>query len=163
MQMLKNQLNMQDVFLQIDRVHHEVIHVDDEPSFGEVVCKDMVHECLEGRWRIALAEEHHHRFIEPIKSSESGLPLIGLLNLNVVIFPPNVQFGEVLGVFQSIDEVGDTREGVSIFDGMGVDVVIVLAGTEHAVFPQDKEEEGCLWGLGGDDLSFLEVFINECL
>ena len=61
MQMLKNQLNMRDVFLQIDRVHHEVVHIDDEPSFRKVVGEDMVHERLKGRWGVALAEEHNRR------------------------------------------------------------------------------------------------------
>jgi len=68
------------MFLQIDQVHHEVIHVDNEPPFCKVISEDMIHECLEDRQRIALAKEHHHRFIECIRSSESGFSLIGLLN-----------------------------------------------------------------------------------
>jgi len=76
-------------------VHHEVVHINDEPSFRKVISEDMVHECLKGRRRVALAEEHYCRFIEPVRSSESGLPLVSLLNLNVVIPPLDIEFGEI--------------------------------------------------------------------
>jgi len=132
-QMLENQPNMRDVFVQVSRVHHEVVHVDDEPSFRKVVSEDIIHECLKGRLRVALAEEHNCRFVEPVRSSESGLPLVGLLNLNIVIPPPDIEFGEILGVFESVDEVGDMRKRVSILDHMRVYVAIVLTGLERSI------------------------------
>ena len=64
-------------------------------------------------------------------------------------------------MFQCIDEVGDMREGISVFDGMQVDVMIVLAGTEHVIFLQNKEEGRHLQGFEGNDLALLQVFINE--
>jgi len=143
-------------------MHHEIIHIDDEPSLCKVISKDMVHECLEGRWGVALAEEHYCRFIEPIRSSESSFSLVNLINLNIVIPPLNVQFDEVPEVFQHVDKVKDTREGVSILDSMGVDIIVVLTGTKHAILLQNKEEREHLWKLGGDDLILLQVLINEC-
>jgi len=125
-------------------VHHEVVHVDDEPSFHKVVGEDMVHERLEGRWRVALAEEHDCWFIEPIRSSESGLPLVGLLNPNVVIFPPDIKFHEVTRMFESVDEVEDMRKRVSILDLMRIYIVVILAWMEHTILLWDKEEGGCL-------------------
>ena len=122
----------------------------------------MVHECLKDGWRIALAEEHHRWFIKPIKSSESSLPLIGLLYPNIVIPPPDIKFGKIPGVFESVDEVGDTRKRIGILDHMRVDIGIILAGAEHSILLWDKEERGCLWGLGRKDLFFLEILIDEC-
>jgi len=127
-------------------VHHEVVHVDDEPSFHKVVGEDMVHECLEGRRRVALAEKHNRRFIEPVRSSESGLPLVSLLNPNIVISPLNIEFREVTRVFESVNEVGDMRKRVSVLDHMRIYIAVILAGTEHAILLQDKEERGCLQG-----------------
>jgi len=142
-------------------VHHKVVHIDDEPSFHKVVGKDMVHEHLESWRRIALAKEHHHGFVEPIRSSESGLPLIGLLNPNVVISPSDIEFREILGVFESVNEVGDTRKGVGVLDHMRVNVTIVLAGMERAILLRDKEEGGRLQRLRREDLSFFEILIDE--
>ena len=44
---------------------------------------------------------------------------------------------------------------------MGVQVAIVLARAERAVFLCNKEKRGGLWGLGRNDSSSLKVFINE--
>jgi len=99
------------------------------------------------RQRIALAEEHHCWFIKPVRSSESGLPLIGLLNPNIVVPSLDVQFGEVAGMFESINKIRDTRERISILDGVKMDISVVLAGMEHAILLWDKEEGGCLQGL----------------
>jgi len=53
-------------------VHHEVTHIDDEPSLCKIISEDIVHECLEDRQRIALVKEHHHRLIKPVRSSEKS-------------------------------------------------------------------------------------------
>ena len=94
-----------------------------------------------------MAKEHYCRFIEPIRSSESGFPLVSLLNPNVVVPPPDVQLSEIPGMLQSIDEVRNTRKEIGVLDGMRIDVAIVLARIEHAILLQNKEEEGCLWEL----------------
>jgi len=125
-------------------VHHEVVHINDEPSFREVVGKDMVHERLKGRQGVALAKEHNCRFIEPVRSSESGLPLVGLLNLNIVIPPLDIEFSEIPRVFESIDEVRDMRKRVSILDHMRIYISIVLTGVECSILLWDKEERGHL-------------------
>ena len=162
-QTLKNKSNTRDVFLQINRVHHEVVHIDDEPSFGKVISEDVVHECLKRRRRIALAKEHHRRFVKPIRSSESGLPLVGLLYPNVVISPSDIEFRKVARVFERIDEIRDTREGVGVFDRMRIDIAVVLARAERSILLRHEEERGRLRGLGRDDLSFLEILIDEHL
>ena len=43
-----------------------------------------------------------------------------------------------------------------------VKVVIILARVESPILLWDKEEWGSLWGLGGYNLSGLQVFIDEC-
>ena len=118
---------------------------------------------MKGRQRVALAKEHNHRFVEPVRSSESGLSLISLLNPNVVISPPDIEFGEILGVFESVNEVRNMRKRVSILDGMRINVVIILARAERSILLQDKEEGGRLRGVHREDLFLLEILINECL
>ena len=142
-------------------MHHEVIHIDNEPTFHEVISEDMVHEHLKGRRRVALAKEHN--FVKPIRSSESSLPLVSLLNPNIVIPLPDIKFGEVPRVFESVDKVRDTRKRVSILDCMRIHISVVLAGVERSILLWDEEEWGRLRGLRRKDLFFFEILIDEHL
>ena len=81
--------------------------------------------------------------------NEGCLPLISILDANVVVSPLDVKLGEDLGIFYLVDEVLDQWEGVGILDSVGVDVSIVLAGSEgvRGVLLIDKEEGACLEGV----------------
>ena len=78
---------------------------------------------------------------------EGHLPLVSILNADVVVSPSDIKFGEDLGIFHLVDEVLDQREGVGIFDSVGVDISVVLAWSEGvgSVLLID-EEEGCRLG-----------------
>ena len=43
---------------------------------------------------------------------------MSILDVDIVVFPPDVKLGEVSCIFEFIDEVRDEREGVDISDGM---------------------------------------------
>jgi len=66
-------------------------------------------------------------------------------------------------MFESVDEVIDTRKRVSVLDHMRIYIVIILVRAERSILLWNKEEEGCLWEFRGKDLPFLEIFINERL
>ena len=102
-------------------------------------------------------------FVKPIRSSESGLPLVGLLDSNIVVSPPNIQFSKISGMLQSVNKVRDTGERVGILDGMRVDITVILAGAEHPILLRDKEEGRCLRELQGKDLSLFQILVNEHL
>ena len=63
----------------------------------------MAHECLESWWGIAETEKHDCGFIKTEGSDECGLPLIFLLNMNVVVTLSYVELGEESGVLHVID------------------------------------------------------------
>ena len=63
----------------------------------------MVHECLECRRSIAETEKHDCGFIEAEGSNERSLPLIFFVNVNVVISPLYIKFGEEGGILHVID------------------------------------------------------------
>ena len=86
-------------FFQSFSTYQDIVHVDDEPSFCDHVSEGGVHNSLEGRWRVALAEEHHKQLIETIWSDECCFPLISFLDTNVVIPPLDIHLGEVFGSF----------------------------------------------------------------
>ena len=80
---------------------------------------------------------------------EGCFPLVSIPDVNVVVSPSDIKFGEDLGIFHLANEVLDQWERVGIFDSMCVDISIVLARLEGitSVFFVDKEEGGCLGGV----------------
>ena len=110
-------------------VDSHVVHVDLKPPLQKHVCKDMVHESLESGGSIAEPQEHDGGFKESHVGNESSFPLVFLSDVNVVISPTNVKLGEQDGFLHVVNEFGDQGERVSILDGVGVQVVVILAGT----------------------------------
>ena len=127
-------------------VDSHVVHVDLKPLFWEHICKDMVHESLESGGSIAETKEHDGGFEEFHGGDESGFSLIFLLDVNVVISPVNVKFGEQGGFLHVIDEFRNEGEWIGISDGVGVQVAVILAWVKGSVLLGYKEEGG---GLGG--------------
>ena len=72
----------------------KVIHVDLQSFFSEHVSEDMVHECLECGGCITESEEHDSGFEESHGGYEGSFPLVFLSNVDVVVSPTNVKFGE---------------------------------------------------------------------
>ena len=86
-------------------------------------------------------------------SDKSCLPLIAILDANVIVSPPNIELGEDGGILDFIDKVGDERQRVGVFDGMLVQVSVILARTESCVFLSYKEEARRLWRFRRSNLS----------
>jgi hypothetical protein len=124
----------------------EIIHVDNEPSFGDHIAEEVIHESLKCGGRVGEAKEHDSGFKEPLMGDEGSFPLVSILDADIVVSPSYVELGEDLGVSKFIDEVGDKGKGVGITNGMFIEVAVVLARVESAILLFD-EEEGC--GLGG--------------
>ena len=92
---------------------------------------------------------------------EGGLPLVTILDANIVVPPADVKLSKQFGVFEFVDEVGDEGKWIGVAGGMFVQVSVILTGAETAVLLFDKEEWGCLGGVGRANLSTVEVFLEE--
>ena len=136
----------------------EVIHVDNEPSFGDHIVEGVIHESLERGRGVGEAEEHDSGFEEPLMGDEGGFLLVSVLDTDIVVSPSYVELGKDLGVSEFIYEVGDEGEGIGVTNGMFVKISVVLAGAESAILFFDKEEGCCLRGVRRTDLSGFEVF-----
>ena len=88
---------------------------------------------------------------------------MAILDVNAVISPANIEFCEVTSIFQLVYKVRDKREGVCVVSGVFIEVVVVLAGMKFAILLFDKEEGGCLGGVGGPDFSCSKVLFKEVL
>ena len=76
---------------------------------------------------------------------EGSFPLVAVLDLYVIVPPSNVKLGEDFGIPQFVYEIGDEGEGVGVTNGVFIDIAVVLAGAESAVFLFDKKKGGGLW------------------
>ena len=85
----------------------KVVHINFKPLFGDHISEDVIHKCLKRGWGIAEAKEHHCGFKETKGSNERSLPLISVMDSNVVVPPTNIEFGTKSGVFHVINEFRD--------------------------------------------------------
>ena len=102
---------------------------------------------------VAKAEEHDSRFEESFVGDESRLPLVTILDVDIVVPPTDIKFGEVTSIFQLVNEIRNERKGVGVVGGVFVEVPVILARMEFSIFLFDKEEGGHLGGIGGTNLS----------
>ena len=82
----------------IGGVDEKIVHIDDEPSFGDHIAKRVVHEPLKGGGGVGKPEEHYGGFEESLMGDEGCFPLVTVLNSHVVVPPPDVKLSEYLGV-----------------------------------------------------------------
>ena len=79
-------------------VDEKIIHVDNEPSFGNHIAEGVVHETLEGGGGVGESKEHHGRFEEPFMGNEGCFPLVTILDSYVVVPPSDVELSKDLSV-----------------------------------------------------------------
>ena len=84
---------------------------------------------------------------------EGCFPLVTIFDVDIVVPPMNIEFSEVVSIFQLVHEVGDEGKGIGVVGGVFIEVSVVLAGAELTVFLLDKEERRCLEGIGRTNLS----------
>jgi len=110
---------------------------------------------LEGGGTVGHSKEHHERLEETVVGVEGRLLFIPGLDTYVIETPSDIKFCEVPGSA----ELGDEREGVSVFDGYGVQHAIVLDQPERTIFLFNEEHRGRYGGLGRLDSSSMQVFL----
>ena len=75
---------------------------------------------------------------------EGSFPLMSIFDLDIIVFPSDVELGEDFRPLESIDKVGNEGKRVCVMDSVFIDVVIVLTGWEATVLLFDEEERECL-------------------
>ncbi len=78
------------MFVNSFRKDEDVVQVDHDYAFCNELFKDVIHYCLEGSWAVCETEEHNKWFKQSVVCSESGLPFVTFLDVDVVEAPLNV-------------------------------------------------------------------------
>ena len=76
-----------------------------------------------------------------------------ILDVDIVVSPSDVKFGEVFCILEFVDKIRDERKRVGVLDDMLIQVAVTLAGTEFPILFFDEEKRGGLERVGGADLS----------
>jgi hypothetical protein len=125
---LKNLLHSFSVGLLIWEEDKEVIHVDNQPSFGDEILQGVIHEMLKCGRSVHEAKEHNSWFKESSRSNKGGFPLITFIYPYIVVSPSDVEFGEDLSAREFINEIGDKQKRIRISDNVFIKVTVVLTG-----------------------------------
>jgi hypothetical protein len=62
--------------------------------------------------------------------------------VDIIVSPSYVELGEVSRALESMDEIVDEGEGVSIFSRDGIECSIVLDKAELTILPLDEKDWG---------------------
>src|SRR3981189_1733339 len=130
------------MFLQRRRKDKNVVEIDGDDTLGDKVLEDLVHHRLEGRRAVGQSEVHHERFEQTAISSERRFPFIAFFYPHVVIPPADVELGEVLRAFESVNEVVNEGKGIAVLSGDQVERAIVLDKAKPSVLLFDEEDRG---------------------
>ena len=82
---LENLEGAKSMYFRVVREDEEIIHVDNEPSFGNHISEGVIHKPLEGGWGVAQSKEHDSWLEEPFMSNEDRLPLVAFFDANIVV------------------------------------------------------------------------------
>ena len=72
-------------------VDGHVVHINCEPSFRHFRCENGIHHGLKGRRGVGESEEHYSGFEQSLVGNERCLPLIPILDSDIIVAPPYVE------------------------------------------------------------------------
>ena len=114
---------------------------------------------MEDGGTVGHSEEHYKGFKEAAIGTEGCFLFISRLDSYVIETPLDIKLCEVLGSAELGDEFRDEGEGVPVLDGYGVQRVIVLDQPKQTILLFNEEYWDCDRGLGGSDLSGIQVLL----
>lgn len=126
----------------ISAVYQNVIHVNGHLSSRDQICEDRVHERLEGSRRVGEAKVYDMQLEGSLIGDECRFPLVRFLDPDVVVFPPNVEFGEDLSFRQVVDNIRGERQRIAVFDCDRVELAVILYEAKFSIFLLDEEDRG---------------------
>src|SRR3979490_673823 len=149
------------MFFQCRREDEDVIKVDRDDTLGDEVLKGFVHHRLEGRGAVCQSKVHHEWFEQTVIRSKRRFPFIAFFYPHVVIPPADVELGEVLRAFESVNEVVNEGKGIAILSGDQVERAIVLYKAKLSVLLLDEEDRSAYWRFRMPNASCRQGFFQK--
>ena len=155
--------NLLDVFFMVRFVFREdqqVVQIDNDIDTYQVL-EDVIHHMLERSRSVSQAEGHHGRFEVSFPGPERGLPLVALLDPDVVVAPPEVQGGEYPGLLESVHQLHREGERVPVLYRDLVEFPVVHDHPERTVLFLYEEDRRGSRRFRGPDVTLPEVVFHE--
>ena len=126
-------------------VDGKVIHVYQEPSLCHLFPKYGIHHHPEGGRGIHKTEEHDCQFKESFWGEEGCFPFISWFYVYVVVPPLYVKLGKQCASTQAVNSLGNKGRNIAISLCPFVNWMVVLHGSQFAIFLLDEEEICGIW------------------
>src|SRR3979490_1229430 len=149
------------MFLQRRCKDEDVVEINGDNTLGDKVFENLIHHRLEGRRAVGQSKVHHERFKQTAIHSKRRFPFIAFFYPHIVIPPADVELGEVLHAFESVDEVINERKGIAILSGDQVKRAIVLDKAKSSVLLLDEEDRGAYWRFRMPDAAHCQGLLEE--
>jgi hypothetical protein len=95
-------------------INGNVVHVDGEPSLGNLFSEDGIHHHLECCGGVGEAKEHYHWFEKSFWGEEGGLPLVPWFDFNIIVPPADVELREEGAATEAVDGLWDERGDIPV-------------------------------------------------
>lgn len=118
-----------------------VVQIDDTDDIEEVV-EGILNECLESGRSVSEAIRDDKMFEESQWCPKCCLPFVTLLNSEVAVGRFEINDRENLTSLDTIEQIVDKGDWVSIFLGNGIEATIVDTQTEFTSLFSDEEDWG---------------------
>ncbi|KAG5350705.1 hypothetical protein C0989_009606 [Termitomyces sp. Mn162] len=151
------------VFLQCSGIDEDVIKVHTHYALCYEVSEDVVYHGLEGGRAIGESKEHNEQLKQSPVGPEGSLPLISLLNVHIIVTPPDIQLSEVLHTPEVVDELRDEGKRITVLHHHGIEYLVVLDQLEGAILLFDKEDQRSHWRLEWVDATGVQVLLQKCI
>src|SRR3981189_1888794 len=149
------------MFLQHRCKDKNVIEINGDNTLGDKVFENLVHHRLEGRRAVGQSDVHHERFKQTMICSKRRFPFIAFFYPHIVIPPADVELGEVLRAFKSVNKVVNEGEGIAILSGDQVERAIVLYEAKLSVLLLDEEDGSAYWRFRVPNAARCQGFFQE--
>jgi hypothetical protein len=125
-------------------VNGNVVHVDGEPSLGDLFSEDGIHHHLKCCRGVGEAKEHYRWFEESFRGEEGGLPFVPRFDPNVIIPPADIELCKEGATAKVIYGLWDERRDIVVPFCPFIHRLVVLHWTQLSVFLFNKEEVGSI-------------------
>ena len=110
--------------------NEDVVDVDSDGVVHNEILENVIHHGLEGHGTVHEAEEHNEGFEQPAIGVKSGLPLVPFLYSNIVVPPPDINLGEILGPAVLVNQLRGARYFTKLNVQWGYNTVRIKEGDE---------------------------------
>ena len=93
------------MFVQASRKDENVIKINHNMTFSNLLSEDLVHHHLEGSWRVREAKKYDTWFKKAMIRFEGSFPFIPRMDPYIVVSPSYVELRENHSILQFVDQV----------------------------------------------------------